>query len=88
LIHAGNHVEALQELEICQKRRSEAMALFLDDVPSVRYLATLPYWLARAQQAAGQKERAIDNYQAYLTLRSAAPGDPLAIDARKRIAAG
>ena len=54
-VQAEAWVEALSELAACEKRRGEATALFLDDSPTLRYQATLPYWLARAQEGAGQR---------------------------------
>ena len=42
----GNYLEAASEFEKCRARRGEATALFLDDLPTFRYYATLPYWLA------------------------------------------
>ena len=83
-VYAGAFAEALSELELCQRRRGEAAAIFLDDTPSVRYLATLPYWLARAQEGLGQNAEAQANYKAFLSIRGAATADPLVIDARKR----
>jgi hypothetical protein len=44
---ANRHAEALSELELCQKRRGESTAVYLDDVPSYRYLGRSPYRLAR-----------------------------------------
>jgi len=81
---AGSAAEALDEFEICHARRGEASALFLDDLPTWRYLATLPYWRARAQQAIGMNTAAAENYAAFLALRSA--DDPLAQDASERLA--
>jgi eukaryotic-like serine/threonine-protein kinase len=82
---AGAWAEALSEFAACEKRRGEATALFLDDNPTVRYLATLPYWLGRAQEGAGQQAAARANYQKFLAGRGATlPADPLVIDARKR----
>ncbi len=86
-VEAGHYVEGLRELEACEKRRGEATAVFLNDVPSYRYLAPLPYWLARAQDGVGQKAAAAQNYKKYLTLRGTVARDPLAADARKRVAA-
>jgi tetratricopeptide (TPR) repeat protein len=83
-VQAGHFAEALSELETCFKRRGEASALFLDDSPTIRYLATLPYWLARAQEGVGQQAAATTNYEAFLAVRSNAD-DPLVIDARKRV---
>jgi tetratricopeptide (TPR) repeat protein len=82
---AGHYAEGLAELEVCDKRRGEATAVFLDDVPSYRYLATLPYWLARAQEGLGQKPAAVENYKKFAAIRSAAARDPLAQDAAKRL---
>jgi serine/threonine protein kinase/tetratricopeptide (TPR) repeat protein len=86
-VEAGHYVEGLRELEACEKRRGEATAVFLNDVPSYRYLAPLPYWLARAQEGVGQNAAAAENYKKYLALRGTVARDPLAADARKRVAA-
>ena len=80
---AEHHAEALAELDRALKRRGEATALFLDDIPTFRYLATLPYWLARAQQGLGQTQAAAVNYQAFLAQRPTAT-DPVTADARRR----
>ena len=82
---AGQHAEALSELEQCEKRRGEATAVFLDDVPTYRHLGPLAYWRARAQEGLGMKDAAAENYKAYLALRENVTGDPLAADARKRV---
>ena len=50
---AGQHPVALAEFETCLKRRGEATAIFLDDVPSLRYLSALRDSLARARQGMG-----------------------------------
>jgi serine/threonine protein kinase/tetratricopeptide (TPR) repeat protein len=85
-IEGGHYPEALAELEACQKRRGEATALFLDDVPTLRYLATLPYWLGRAREGVGLKPAAVESYKAYLALRRAGTRDALATDAQRRLA--
>jgi len=84
-VESGRPAEAISELELCQKRRGEATAIFLDDVPSYRYLSPISYWLARAQEGLGQKDEARANYRAYLAVRAGAAGDRLAADARKRL---
>jgi tetratricopeptide (TPR) repeat protein len=84
-VQAEAWVEALSELAACEKRRGEATAIFLDDVPTLRYQATLPYWLARAQEGTSQQAAALNNYKAFLAIRGTdAPTDPLVLDARKR----
>jgi tetratricopeptide (TPR) repeat protein len=84
-VRAGHFTEALAEFDRCAKRRGEATALFLDDVPTLRYLVRLYYWHGRAQEAIGMKGAATENYKAYLAIRSAATKDPLAIDAQQRV---
>jgi len=81
---AGSAVEAMDEFEILTGRRGEASALFLDDLPTWRYLATLPYWHGRAQEAMGMVPAARASYELFIALRS--EDDPLADDARQRIA--
>ena len=84
---AGRHGEAISELEICRKRIGEATALFLDEVPTYRYAAALPYWLARAQEGLGQAAQARSNYEAFLGQKKGPTRDPLVVEARRRLAA-
>jgi serine/threonine protein kinase/tetratricopeptide (TPR) repeat protein len=86
-VEAEHYAEGVQVLEAAQKRRGEATAIFLDDLPSVRYLAPVSYWLARAQEGLGLKPTAAENYKKYVALRAAAARDPLAADARRRLSA-
>jgi tetratricopeptide (TPR) repeat protein len=84
-VEGGRFELAQTDLELCLKRRGEAMALFLDDMPTFRYLAPVYYWLGRALE--GQKHPgAPDNYRTFLTLRPEGSRDPLADDARRRLA--
>ena len=83
-LNAGSNVEALDEFDIVAQRHGEAAALFQDDLPTWRYLATLPYWQGRAQEALGMNDAAVESYTEFLQRR---PGeDSLALDARERIA--
>jgi eukaryotic-like serine/threonine-protein kinase len=84
-VEAGHFAEGLGELERCLKRRGEATAIFLDEMPSFRYLVALPYWVGRAQQELGMGAEATTNYKAYIALRASAPRDRLALDAKKRL---
>jgi len=83
-VQAGAFAEALPELEACEKRRGEATALFLNDLPTYRYAVPLAYWLGRAQEGMGMREAANRSYQAYLSFRPESSGDRLASDASKR----
>jgi tetratricopeptide (TPR) repeat protein len=80
-----DYVAALQEFEKCQARRGEAMALFLDDFPTVRYYASVPYWLGRTREMRRLDPRT--QYQDFLAIRGEAADDPLVKDAQRRLAA-
>ncbi|HEX9160101.1 MAG TPA: protein kinase [Thermoanaerobaculia bacterium] len=82
----GAYTEASSEFDRCLKRRGEATAVFLDDIPSYHYFAPVYYYLGRAQEGLGNASAA-ESYQTYLSLRSKAESDPLAADARRRLAA-
>jgi serine/threonine protein kinase/tetratricopeptide (TPR) repeat protein len=83
---AGRYPEALSELELCLKRRGEAADVFFYDMPTLRYLPPVYYWLARTQEALGNAE-ARKNYEQYLKLRGeSVPPDKLLSDVRRRLA--
>ena len=84
-VQANAFSEAISELEACEKRRGEATALFLDDKPTVRYLATLPYWIGRAQEGLMMTAAAKTRYESFLALKKDAATDPLVQDARRRV---
>ena len=85
-VEGADYRSAQAELELAGKRRGEATAVFLDDVPSFRYLAPLPYWLGRAQEGLDKASpAAAENYRTFLALRPEGARDALAADARKRL---
>jgi tetratricopeptide (TPR) repeat protein len=84
-VEARRFPEAIAEFDTCVRRRGEAVAIFLDDMPSLRYLATVPYWHARAQEGLGLTPQAINNYKQFLALRATAT-DALTKEARGRLA--
>jgi tetratricopeptide (TPR) repeat protein len=84
-VESGDYVGAMGELDNASARRGEATAIFLDDLPTVRYLAALPYWIGRAKEGMGAPAAA-EHYKQFLALRPVGSKDPLAIDARKRLA--
>jgi tetratricopeptide (TPR) repeat protein len=82
-LQAGYAAEAMAEFEAVKSRRGEASAIFLNDVPTFRYLAELPYWTALAQLDIGMTEAARQNLEAFLELRP--NGGTLVADARERL---
>jgi tetratricopeptide (TPR) repeat protein len=86
IVENGDFVAALDELKICEDRHGEAAAIFLDDLPTLRYLAPVPYWFGRAKELQGDKKAAAEAYKMFLALRPESSKDPLAIDTRARLA--
>jgi tetratricopeptide (TPR) repeat protein len=84
-LELGAFPEAHADFDVCLKRRGEAAAVFLDDVPSFRYLPPVHYYLGRAQQAL-KSPQAAASYKLFLDIK-ARGDDPLAADARARLAA-
>jgi tetratricopeptide (TPR) repeat protein len=85
-VEAGHYPEALAELELCFKRRGEAADAFFYDMPTLRYLPAMYYWLARAQEGVGSRSEARTSYEQFLKLRGDAnPPDPLVADAQARL---
>lgn len=51
---AGKYIEALDEFEICMRRKGEATALFLDDdEPTWHYMAPLMSWIEKTREKSG-----------------------------------
>jgi Flp pilus assembly protein TadD len=87
-IAAGAFAEAHSELEQCSKRRGEATAIFLDDVPSYRYFPPVYFYLGRVQDGLGMQSAA-ESYKTFLGIKAKAdPGAPLADEARRSLGVG
>jgi tetratricopeptide (TPR) repeat protein len=82
-LEGGHSAEALDEFTICMERRGEAASLFLDDLPTYRYVAPLYYWLGVAQQELFMSAAATANLEAFLQLRP--NGGVLTDDAKQRL---
>jgi tetratricopeptide (TPR) repeat protein len=83
-LNAGFFAEADHEFRICaEDRNGEATAIFLDDVPTYRYLAELPYWRGRAEEGLGMTAASAEHYREFLLLRP--NGGPLTKDAKNRL---
>lgn len=84
-VELGAFAEADSQLEICQKRRGEAAALFLDESPTYYLFPPVYYYLGRAQEGL-KSSAASDSYKAFIATKSGGH-DPLLADATKRLAA-
>ncbi|HEY6943492.1 MAG TPA: protein kinase [Candidatus Acidoferrum sp.] len=84
-IGAGAFTEADSELEKCLKRRGEASAIFLDDVPTFRALPPVYYYLGRAQEGL-KSPAAVETYKTFLTIKQKGDEVGLVKDAQRRVA--
>ena len=57
-VEAGLYAEAIGEFMACEERRGEAAAIFLNDLPTYRYMAQLREWQEKAQQGLGMSASA------------------------------
>jgi tetratricopeptide (TPR) repeat protein len=81
------YIEAYGELEACLKRKGEMACMFLDEIPTLRFLTPVYYYRGRAQDGLGSKA-AVKSYQQFLDLWGSEDAAAIAIvkDARARIA--
>jgi len=80
----GAFAEADSELETCLKRRGEATAVFLDEVPTYHALPPVYYYLGRVQQGL-KSPAAVESYKMFISIKNGGQ-DPLLVDARRRLA--
>jgi predicted Zn-dependent protease len=80
----GAFTEAYSEFETCLKRQGEAASVFLNDLPSFRYLPPVYYYLGRAQEGL-ESDAAATSYQRFLNIKEQNENDWMVEDARRRI---
>jgi eukaryotic-like serine/threonine-protein kinase len=85
-LEAKAFAEAHSELDLCLKRRGEAASLFLNDIPSFRYVPQVYYYMGLAQDGL-KSPAAKESFQNFLKVKEKAEPDPLVTDARKRLGA-
>ena len=82
-VEEGAFTEADSELDLCIKRRGEALALLLDESPTFGYFPPVYYYQGRVREGMGSKAFA-ESYRTYLSIREKAGEDPLLGEIRKR----
>ncbi|MFI5091090.1 MAG: protein kinase [Terriglobales bacterium] len=82
-LDAGMFTEADSEFELCLRRKGEASAVFLDDVPTFRIVPPLYYYLGRAQEGLKSPEAAT-SYKTFISFQEKGVGTLLS-DARRRL---
>ncbi len=84
-LEAGSFAEADAEFDACVKRRGEATAVYLDEVPTFHVVPPVYYYLGRAREGL-KSPGAADAYKTFLSFLTG-EGGALAKDARRRLAA-
>jgi hypothetical protein len=77
--------EAQAELEACDRRRGEAVAVFLDENPTYHLFPPVHYYLGLAYEGLKSPEAA-KSLQSFLDVKKDGQ-DPLLADAKRRLAA-
>ena len=85
-IEAGAFIDADSELENCLKRRGEASAIYLDDVPTFRRLPPVYYYLGRAQEGL-KSTAAAESYKTFLAIKQKGDEGGLVKDTQHRLVA-
>ena len=80
---AGAFAQAHSEFSLCQNRRGEATALFLDETPTYHYYPATLYYLGRVQEQL-KSPAAADSYRAFLALKAPGSSESLVQEARRR----
>jgi tetratricopeptide (TPR) repeat protein len=83
-LESGQSDDAKSQWEECRKRPGEAVALFLDDIPTHSYFPPVHYYLGRALQEL-KDPAAADAYRTFLALVHEGERTPLLSDAERRL---
>jgi len=82
-LKANAPTEADSEFDRCIRRRGEAMALFLDEVPTYGYFPPVYFYRGRVREELKSTDFA-ESYRTYLGIRGKAGEDPLLAEVRRR----
>lgn len=85
-LQAGAFTEAHSEFETCLKRRGEATAVFLDEIPTFHLLPSVYYYLGLAQQGL-KSPAASETFRTFLSIKTKGEPDRLIADAQRRLEA-
>jgi len=85
-LSAGKFPEADGELEACIRRRGEAAAVFMDDLPSYRVFPPVYYLHGLAEEGLGAS--GAKWYEMFLAIKTGNSIDPMVADARHHLSTG
>ncbi|HET8925759.1 MAG TPA: protein kinase [Candidatus Acidoferrum sp.] len=83
-LDSGAFSEATSEFDACMKRRGEAAAVFLDDVPSFYLYPPVLYYQGLAHEGL-KNARAAEYFKQFLAIKSKGAGDPMITGARRHL---
>jgi eukaryotic-like serine/threonine-protein kinase len=83
-LQADAAAEADSEFDRCLKRKGEATAALLDDIPTYRYVSVIDYYQGRVHEALGGAG-ATESYKAFLATKATGDEQGLVADARRRV---
>ena len=83
-LEAGAFAEASSEFDTSLRRRGEATAVFLDDLPTYHYFPLVLYYLGRVHEGL-KGYGALEQYHAFLDIKRKSETDPLVEDAKRRV---
>ena len=83
-LQAGAFPEADSEFDRCIRRRGEALALFLDQVPTFAYFPPVYYYQGRVREGLKSPGFA-DSYRTYLSVRGRSGEDSLLPEIHRRL---
>jgi tetratricopeptide (TPR) repeat protein len=83
-LDAGKCPDAYIQFEQCLKNRGIATAVFLDDVPTTRYIPRVYYYMGRSQECLGSPA-ATDSYRSFLSMKAKGEEESIVADARLRL---
>jgi len=82
-LEAAAFAEADSEFDLCLKRRGEAAAVLLDDMPTYRFAAPCP--TSRAGSTSARQPRGRGGVRAFLAIKKDGDERGLVTDARRRL---
>ena len=89
-LQANAPADADSELDTCLKRRGEATSLFLDEIPTVRYLPEVFFYKGKATEGlvGANSPAALEWYRKFLTIKKESQPDPVVESVRRQIDSG
>ena len=82
---AERYPEAESELEKCLARRGEVTAVFLDEIPTYRYLPPVHYYMGLVREGLKNARGATESFQTFLDMKKDGDEQGLVADARRRL---